>query len=120
MPEPRFDKLGCIKFIDYEGKSCYLTRETWSEKTKYPERSLLKFNFDKIRLTITYPEEVRRSSKNRQSKILYRKFDRINYREGVNVPFNGYFVVVINQSSGRIQTIYPTKKKKRGEKLWPK
>lgn len=120
MSEPKFDKLGCIKFIDYDGKSCYLTRETWKEKTKRPERAFLKFNFDKIRLTITYPEEVRKSTQNPNSKILYRRFNRINYREGVNVTFGGYIVVIINQKTGRVQTIYPTKKKKRGESLWPK
>jgi len=89
-------------------------------KTQHPERRTLKYNFDKIRLTITYPEEVRRSSKRRDSKILYRKFAELTVAHNLVARWNGYIAVVIDQKRGRIQTIYPTYKKKEGEKLWPK
>lgn len=116
--EPKFDRKGRIVFVDYESKSCYLAKETWEIKLKYPNREFFKYNFEKIELTITYPEEVRRSTKNKHSKILYRRFDRITIKEDITVPWKGYFVVIINTKSGRVQTFYPTRRKKTGEILW--
>ena len=121
---PKFNQQGCFELKGYDGKTYYLTQKVWETKTKYPERQFLKLNFDKIELTITYPNEVRRSTKKRDSKILYRLFDRITIREGITVPWPdgnpGYIAVVINETNCIVQTIYPTPKIKKGEKLWPK
>lgn len=110
MRAPQFDNKGLCKLIGYDGKTYHLTRKTWESKIKRPERDTLKFNFDKIELTITHPDEIRRSRKRATSKILYRKFDRINIRENITVPWDGYYAVVIDRKRKRIQTIYPTRK----------
>lgn len=124
MSAPKFDKRGHFKLIGYDGKSYCLTRKIWETKTKYPERAFLKLNFDKIELTVTYPHEVRRSTQKRDSKILYRGFSRVVIGESITAPWPGgnpgYIAVVINEKNGLIQTIYPTPKMKKGEKLWPK
>ncbi len=120
MREPKFDKRGYLKLIGYDGKTYCLIRKTWETKTKRPEREFLKLNFDKIELTITYPEEVRRSTQRAYSKILYRKFSRMTIREGITIPWQGYIAVVIDEKQNRIQSIYPTRKIKKGKKLWPK
>lgn len=124
MDAPKFDDKDRFKLIGYDGRTYCLTRKVWETKTKYPERQFLKLNFDKIELTITYPDEVRRSTKKKDSKILYRKFAQITIREGITVPWPGgnpgYIAVVINETNSVVQTIYPTPKIKKGDKLWQK
>jgi hypothetical protein len=110
---PQFDDKGQFKLIGYDGNTYHLTRITWELKIKRPERDTLRFNFDKIELTITHPDEVRKSRTRATSKILYRKFDRINIRENITAPWDGYYAVVIDSKRNRIQTIYPTQKIKR-------
>lgn len=117
MNEPTFDKNGHLKLIDPKGDAYCLTKETWEIKTKRPEREFLKLNFDKIELTITYPEKIRRSTKNKNCKIFYRKFSRMTIREGITVPWDGYVAIVVNERDKRIETIYPARKIKQGEEL---
>jgi len=61
----------------------------------------------------SHPDQVRRSRKRTTSKILYRKFDRINIREGITAPWNAYVAVVIDGKTGRVRTIYPTRRIKK-------
>lgn len=119
MSVPKFDKRDRLKLVGYDNKTYWLRRNTWNIKTKQPERWYLKFNFDKIELTIAYPEEVRRSTKRADSKILYRKFSQMTIAPNITASWDGYIAVVIDTKTNRIQTIYPTRKIKEGEKLWP-
>ena len=81
MRAPKFDDKGKFKLIGYDGNIYHLTRESWEHVIKDRQRDTVKFNFDKIELTITHPDEVRKSRIKTTSKILYRKFDRINIRK---------------------------------------
>ena len=110
MDAPKFDDKDRFKLIGYDGNTYHLTRESWEHVIKDRQRDTVKFNFDKVKLTITHPDEVRKSRIRTASKILYRKFDRINIRENITVPWDGYYAVVIDRKKKRIQTIYPTRK----------
>jgi hypothetical protein len=41
-------------------------------------------------------------------------------KEGITVPWDGYLAIVVNEKDKRVKTIYPTRKIKQGEQLWPK
>jgi hypothetical protein len=110
LHEPKFDDKGRFKLIGYDGNAYHLTRKSWEHVIKDRQRDTVKFNFDKVVLTITYPDKVRRSKKRATSKILYKEFDQINIRENITVPWRGYFGVVIDRKKKRILTIYPTRK----------
>jgi hypothetical protein len=120
VDRPKFDRNGLCHLTDYQGKRCYLAQETWRKKTQRQERRVLKYNFDKIRLTIRNPDEVRRSTQRRDCRILYRSFSDWCIARGVVGRWSGYIAVIIDDKRGRIQTIYPTRRKKKGERLWPK
>jgi len=110
LREPKFDNKGRFKLIGYDGNTYHLTRRSWEHVTKDRQRDTVRLNFDKAVLTITDPDEVRKSKKRVASKILYREFDRINIREGITIPWRGYFAVVIDRKKKRVVTIYPTRK----------
>lgn len=110
LREPKFDNKGRFKLIGYDGNTYHLTRRSWEHVIKDRQRDTVKFNFDKVVLTITDPDHRRNSKKKSTSKILYRKFDQINIREDITVPWRGYFAVVIDRKKKRVLTIYPTRK----------
>jgi hypothetical protein len=120
VDRPKFDRNGLCHFTDYQGKRCYLAQETWRKKTQHQERRHLKYNFEKIRLTVRSPDEVRRSTQRRDCRILYRNF--LEWSIGRKLPghWKAYVAVIIDDKRGRIQTIYTTLRMKKGEKLWPK
>jgi hypothetical protein len=107
---PKFDDKGRFRIIDCNGKTYYLSRKSWEHVIKERERDTVRLNFDKIVLTITYPDKIRKSKKRANCKILYKEFDQINIRENITVPWKGYFAVVIDRKKKRILTIYPTRK----------
>ena len=109
MRAPKFDSKGQFKLVGYDGNTYHLTRKSWEHVIKDRERDTVKFNFDKVVLTITDPDHRRNSKKKSTSKILYRKFDRINLREAITIPWKGYFAVVVDRKKKRISTIYPTR-----------
>lgn len=117
--QPKFDGKSRCFLRDYNRRRVCLYTTTWETKTKKPERAwAVKFNFDKIIETLKQPDCVKKSKKNPESVLYYKKFGEFNIRREITVPLEQYMVVIV-LNYRKVQTIYTTKRIKEGEDIWP-
>lgn len=117
-----FNQSGFTTFHAKLLSTIKLSQKTWQCKTSKPERWHLEYNIEKIKTTLSDPDEVHKSAKNPEDYVFYKKFEDYQIREGITAPaLRGfqYLAIVVSTTKKLIKTIYPTDKIKRGERLWP-
>ncbi len=115
MPDLAFDKENRCYFSTKHHGEVSISKAKWDEICQEPERFYYRENAEKIATTLINPEYVR-YSKNYQSQFMYyKKFEmiRIGSKEvNSTVP---YWSIIIDDSTKKICTLYPTPKPKSGK-----
>ena len=115
MPDLTFDKTNRYHFTTKHHGEVSISKAKWDEVCQEPERFYYRENAEKIATTLINPEYVRYSKNYPSQFIYYKKFEsiKIGGREGSsNIP---YWSVVIDESTKRVCTLYPTPKPKAGK-----
>ena len=117
--QPQFDNKGRYYLRDYKRHRICLYKKTWEIKTAKPEREwAVKYNFDKVEGTLKNPDFIIKSTKNEDSVLFYKWYDRYNIRDNITTDMGQYMVVVVVNFK-KVQTIYTSINKKEGEQIWP-
>jgi hypothetical protein len=118
MEEPKF-KNGELFIEDYSGRQVILAEKAWKHIIIDRNRTYFEQNFKKIKETLQKPDHVRESTQEKNVVIYERFFDDFYITN--SVLGRAYIDVVVNWSTNRIRSVYPSlKKRQRGRKLWPK
>lgn len=114
-----FGSDGLAKFPTKYHGDMTLSKGKWTTICSQPERAYYKFNGDKIPTTLINPDEIRHHQHIASQLIYYKGFATWKIKEGAEAPvpnFAQYFAVVVDTATGRVCTVYPTKKIKNGKK----
>ena len=119
MADISFDSSGKAHFPTKHHGEVTLSKGKWDTICGQPERLYYRYNGEKIATTLINPDEVRHHRKEPTQFFYYKQFSTIRLSIDVEVPLKGcrYFAVVIDQSTGRICTVYPVPKPKEGQKF---
>lgn len=113
-----FDDKGEACLNDHEGTPLCLKKNTWEKVIGKEEREHLKYNTERIRECISKPYQIRQSSKDIGTSIIYGKLERYFILPDIEVPGRELYLAVVVRGD-RIVTIYPTYKLKEGKLIWP-
>lgn len=121
MADISFGSKGRVQFpTKYHGEVS-LSERKWSLICSQPERRYYKYNGDKIPTTLINPDLVRHHKVFRRQFLYYKKFDRYKITETSEIPLrSGFCCVIIDASTKRICTVFPTRKIKKGREFKPK
>ena len=117
MPDLTFSDDGRAYFpTKYHGEVS-ISKEKWDRICSAPERFYYRLNGDKVATTLISPDRVRHHRTIADQFIYYKEFDTFKITENVEGPgpWGRYFAVVIDTSTKRICTIYPTDTPKPGK-----
>jgi len=121
MPDITFDPSGHATFpTKYHGE-VVLSKGKWAKICQEPERWYYHNNGDKISTTLINPDYVRYHSTYPNQFFYYKAFPSITLKEGVEASTGTtippYFAVIIDNSTKKICTVYPTEKPKLGKEF---
>ena len=117
MADPYFEDDGRARLLTKYHGEVSLSEKKWNEICAEPERSYYHLNGEKIATTLIAPDMVRHHASISTQLIYYKHFDKIMLAANVEVPSPvKYMAVVIDTSTGRVCTVYPTDKPKAGSK----
>ena len=121
MADISFDSKGRAQFpTKYHGEVS-LSDKKWAAICSQPERRYYKYNGEKIPTTLINPNYVRHHRVIPDQFLYYKKFDRYKVTETAEIPLrSGFCCVIIDTSTGRVCTVYPTRRIKKGKEFKPK
>jgi hypothetical protein len=94
-----------------------LSQKKWDEICREPERFYYRLNGEKVPTTLVAPDFVRQHGRIATQFIYYKRFDSFKIMEGVEAPLPcKLMAVVIDTTTGRVCTVYPTDRHKPGSK----
>jgi hypothetical protein len=119
MPDIAFDSSGHARFpTKYHGE-VVLSKNKWDKVCQAPERWYYHNNGEKVATTLINPDYVRSHATYPNQFLYYKAFTSFTIRDGVEVstgnPYPPYFAVVIDISTKKVCTVYPTEKPKLGK-----
>lgn len=83
---PKFDKKGVCRFKNDQNQIVILHKSIWLFKTTKPERQHLAYNFEKLKSTVRTPDKIRKSKKEPDTLLYYKKFSEIWLQPNIKVP----------------------------------
>lgn len=117
MAKPEF-KDGTLILEDYAGRKLCLPEQTWKHIVEEKGRDYFERFYDKFVETLKNPSQVRQSTKEKNVVIYEKLFD--DFYIANTVLSRAYLSVVVNWSTNRIRTAYPSiRKRQKGKLLWP-
>jgi hypothetical protein len=121
MPDIVFGKDGKAVFPTKHHGEVTLSKTKWDIICAEPERAYYRFNGEKIATTLINPDSVRHHRHEPSQYFYYKKFLNININGAVEMSafWGVYFAVVIDESTGRICTVYPVQQPKLGKLFKP-
>jgi hypothetical protein len=98
-----------------------LSKGKWDTICAEPERAYYRFNGEKVATTLINPDTIRHHRHEPNQFFYYKKFLNINLNGGLEMgSFWGvYYAVIIDESTGRICTVYPVLEPKAGKAFKP-
>ena len=114
---PTFDFAGQCHFTDNLNNNVVLTKKVWDDHlAAKPDRQWYVYNWDEIKNALLTPDEKRRSKKDSNVVLWYKRVKRVWWNEGVSVPQEGYWCVVVRHSK-HVMTVYFTQEIKEGDSV---
>ena len=115
MPDLNFGKDNRAHFPTKYHGDVSLSKEKWDEICQEPERFYYRANAEKIPTTLINPESVRQSKHGDDKFVYYKKFETVVIGNKEVEAKAKYWAVVIDSSTKRVCTVYPTLKPKIGK-----
>ena len=115
MPDLTFDKANRCFFPTKHHGEVSISKAKWDEICQEPERFYYRENAEKVATALINPEHVRYSKNYQNQFVYYKKFEMIRLG-GKEVNSRApYWSVIIDVSTKKICTLYPTPKPKSGK-----
>ena len=117
--KPEFKDGACV-IVDYGKRALELSERAWNHIIGEKNRVYFEHSFDKIEQTIKKPNEVRKST-GQKNVVIYERFFTDLYISDNTVLGRTYVNVVVNRKTKRILTAFPClKKRRKGALVWPR
>lgn len=115
MPDLTFNQEKRAVFPTKHHCDVSISKAKWDEICQEPERFYYKENAEKIATTLINPDLVRYSENHNNQFIYYKMFENIMIGNKEVISRVKYWAVVIDITTNRVCTIYPTPKPKKGK-----
>ena len=115
MPDLAFGKDNRSYFpTKYHGEVS-VSKAKWDEVCQEPERFYYRENAEKIATALVNPEHVRHSKNYPNQFMYYKKFEMVRIGGKEVISRAPYWAIVIDVSTRKICTLYPTPRVKSGK-----
>jgi len=115
-----FQSDGKTRFPTKHHGEVTLSKKKWELICCEPERFYYKFNADKISTTLINPDSIRYHKVIPDQVIYYKRFEKFYVSDKSEGPLPcKFWSVVIDTTTQRICTMYPTPKPKPGKEYQP-
>ena len=115
MPNFTFNENNRVELPTKHHGVVSLSKTKWEEICQQPERFYYQDNAEKISTALVNPDHVRHSHNHSDQFVYYKKFDTFQLGNKMVNSFVKYWAVIIDCSTKRICTVYPTPKPKAGK-----
>lgn len=114
MPDITFNQKQRAVFPTRYHGDVSISRAKWDEICQEPERFYYRENAEKVATTLVNPDYIRYSKNHDNQFIYYKMFETFKIGDNKIKSKIKYWAVVIDNTTNRICTIYPTVKPKIG------
>jgi hypothetical protein len=121
LPDISFDPDGKARFpTKYHGEVT-LSQGKWLNICAKPERFYYRLNGEKVPTTVINPDYVRHTTAYPGQIFYYKKFNSFQIADGIHSAMvgAGYMAVIIDPTTGKVVTVYPTGQPKPGKEYVP-
>ncbi len=118
MDKLTFGSNGLVHLPTKYNGEVTLSKHKWETICCQPERTWYKFNCEKVATTLVAPDEVRHHTREPNQLFYYKQFSQYRFDERITVPAAKhfcYFAVVIDTSTGKVCTVFPLDRPKKGK-----